>query len=284
MISARKFPLFSAIVLVVLTGGCLDQTTDLKQKLAQLEKRVAVQEKGLAEFSGKFAPPKDFSADIQRLEDQQDRISQFIKTKVDPINMKLEEFRDWAQEAQTEQGKVTAKLKSLEETLTNITKGLETGVQGTARLGKTVTANRKKTRDNAKAVGGLSKGLDRLRKDLSTNNTKLLSAVKKTLPKIKKIVVAEIKVRLDLLEKRISTIKTGMESDRKTIDTIRSRPKAEPGKDVQALKKKINELEEIISAQKSFLLEIGSKVHELEKTVKGASAGPRIGPSRVSSR
>jgi hypothetical protein len=77
-------------------AGCTDDTAELKQKIAELEKKVQQQQKDLSEFTGKLALPKDFSADIQRIEDQQDRISQVLKTKVDPVNTKLEEFASWA--------------------------------------------------------------------------------------------------------------------------------------------------------------------------------------------
>ena len=91
--------IITAIAMLML-AGCTDDTAELKQKIAELEKKVQQQQKDLSEFTGKLALPKDFSADIQRIEDQQDRISQVLKTKVDPVNTKLEEFRDWAQEAQ----------------------------------------------------------------------------------------------------------------------------------------------------------------------------------------
>ncbi|MHB8203805.1 MAG: hypothetical protein ACYDHG_08900, partial [Desulfomonilaceae bacterium] len=72
-----------------LFSACTDDTAELKTKLAELDKKIQKQDKDLREFSTKFAPAKDFSADIQRLEDQNDRISQTIKTKVDPLNSKL---------------------------------------------------------------------------------------------------------------------------------------------------------------------------------------------------
>ena len=90
----RGYMLLIIMTTAILLTGCADDTADLKQKIAELEKKVQQQEKDLREFAGKFAQPKDFSADIQRIEDQQDRISQILKTKVDPVNTKLEEFRE----------------------------------------------------------------------------------------------------------------------------------------------------------------------------------------------
>ena len=72
-------------------SACTDDTAELKTRMADLDKKVQKQDKDLREFSTKLAPTKDFSADIQRLEDQNERVSQVIKTKVDPLNSKLEE-------------------------------------------------------------------------------------------------------------------------------------------------------------------------------------------------
>jgi peptidoglycan hydrolase CwlO-like protein len=94
--------LVSLMLLAATLIGCTDESVELKQKIAELEKKIEKQQKDFGEFVGRFAPPKDFSADIQRIEDQQDRISQILKTQVEPINSRLEEFRDWAQEAQKE--------------------------------------------------------------------------------------------------------------------------------------------------------------------------------------
>jgi hypothetical protein len=42
----------------------------------------------------------------------------------------------------------------------------------------------------------------------------------------------------------------------------------EAQKEVQAANKRIKELEEILTSHKSYLLELGSKVHELELQLK----------------
>ncbi len=89
----RMASLLLIILACVLLVGCSDDTAGLVQKIADMEKRVQKQEKDLKDFAGKFSPPKDFSADIQRIEDQQDKIQQTLKTKVEPVNNKLEEFK-----------------------------------------------------------------------------------------------------------------------------------------------------------------------------------------------
>ena len=45
---------------------------------------------------------------------------------------------------------------------------------------------------------------------------------------------------------------------------MKSQAPAEGGKDVQGLSARIRELEDVVTSQKSFMLEMGSKVHELE--------------------
>ena len=76
----RSVSLLLIILVSVLLIGCSEDTAGLVQKIADLEKRLQKQEKDLKEFAGKFSPPKDFSADIQRIEDQQEKIQQTLKT------------------------------------------------------------------------------------------------------------------------------------------------------------------------------------------------------------
>jgi chromosome segregation ATPase len=254
-------------------GGCVDDTTELKQKIAELEKSVANQQKELSEFSTKSSAPRDFSADMQRLEDQQESITETIRTKIDPINMKLEEFRDWAQEAQAERGKVAERLKAIEQSMAEMAKQLESDSRGGARLGKDLELEKKKIAANARAIEDLAKGLVQLRKDLAANNERLVEAVKKTLPKVKDAAVAEMQEKLASLEKNLNSVKTGVETERKAIEAIRSQSPTDSGKDVTVLRKRINELEEILASHKSFLLEVGSKLHEFEGTLRGGRAG-----------
>ncbi|MCA1962278.1 MAG: hypothetical protein LDL33_15980 [Desulfomonile sp.] len=289
MIARRCSILMAALVGIGLVAGCADQSFDTKQKIAELEKRVANQEKQFAEFAGKFGAPRDFSADVQRLEDQQDRLAQQFKTKVDPINMKLEEFREWAQEAQSERDKVAERLKAFDQAVQSLQQRVETESGPAGRLGKQLAENTKKVKEHSKMLQDVAAGLTHLRQELMDNNTKLVAAVKKTLPKVKEAAVEEVKGRIDPLEKTLLTLKTSLETDRKAIESIKGRSPIEAekdlqalrkkidelgsGKDVQALQRKIMDLEEVMASHKSFLLEVGSKLHELETAVRGGRAG-----------
>jgi len=260
MIPQRIALFIAAMLAFVFLAGCAEETADLKQKIAELEKKVQKQEKDIGDIAGKFAPPKDFSADIQRIEDQQDRISEAIKTKVDPINNKLEEFRDWAQDSQKERDTVGKKLKGLEQAIAEIQKR----VDAETRANKENAAARKTVTMLTKNVEDLNKGFEEIRKETAENNTKLLAAVKKVLPKIKESAVAEVKDRLTPLEEGMALLRTGIENERKNIAVIAQQSPAEAGKEVRALDKKIKDLEEVITSQKAFMLEVGSKLHELE--------------------
>jgi len=282
-----KLLLSLAIILTFLVAGCTEETTELKQKVAELEKKVQKQEKDLKEFAGKIGPPKDFSADIQRIEDQQDRISTILKTKVDPVNSKLEEFRDWAQEAQKEREAVNKKLKSLEQALAESHKRLEADHGELSRLSKDWVNQKKTVAAVAKNVEDFSKNLAEIRKEVLENNTKLVNAVKKVLPKIKDAAVAELKDRIQPLEERLVSLRSGLETERKTIETLKTQQRPVPGgdssKEAQFLAAKIKELEEVVAAQKGYLLEVGSKVHDLELALRragGTSEAPGPGFTR----
>ncbi len=271
------------IILLIATGlfvGCTDESVVLKQKISELEKRLQKEENNLKDFAGKFAPPKDFSADIQRIEDQQDKVAQIIKTQVEPVNTKLEEFRDWAQEAQKEREQVGKKLKSMEHALGEAQKKID-GERGDAgKLSKDVASNKKAVHSLVKQIDDLSKNQAEVRKDLQENNQKIIEAVKKTLPKVKDAAVADMKSQITPLEQHLVALKAAMENDRKNIAGLKAQqaPTDSGGKDVQLLVKRIRELEEIVTAQKSFLLEMGSKMHELELQLRGVSnsgGGPR---------
>lgn len=276
----RSVSLLSIILACVLAAGCSEDTAGLVQKIADLEKRMQKQEKDVKEFAGKFSPPKDFSADIQRIEDQQDKMQQVLKTKVEPVNSKLEELRDWAQEAQKEREDVTKKLKSLEASVAEANKKVESELRQSGALGKEMPMLKKQAAVFSKNIEELSKGLADVRKELQENNTKLVNAVKKTLPKVKDAAVAELKDQLAPLEHGLSTLKSGVESDRKALEAAKAHPpqaqpaqppQAEASKDVQAMNKRIRELEEILTSQKTYLLEMGAKVHELELQLKRAN-------------
>jgi chromosome segregation ATPase len=261
---------------LMLCISCTDDSVALKQKMSELEKKVQKQEKDLREFAVKFAPPKDFSADIQRIEDSQDKISQVLKTKVDPVNAKLEEFRDWAQEAQKERDSVTKKLKALEQSALEVHKRFDAERGEAGKIGKDVVANKKLIQGLTKNIEDLNKNYADVRKELTDSNEKIIGAVKKTLPKLKEAAVAEIKSQITPLEQNILALKTSLENDRKAIAGIKMQPPIQQttdtgGKDVQFLVKRIKELEDIVTAQKSYLLEMGSKMHELELQLRGVS-------------
>ena len=177
-------------------------------KIADLEKKIQKQEKDIREFAGKFAPPTDFSSDIQRIEDQQDRISQAIKTKVDPVNSKLEEFREWAQDAQKERGFVGKKLKGLEQSVAELHKRVDTESKEFARSNKETRPSGKPLRCCPRSVEDLTKGFEQIRKESADNNNKLLAAVKKIIPKIKDAAVAEMKDRLTPLEEGMTVLRS----------------------------------------------------------------------------
>jgi chromosome segregation ATPase len=270
-------------IAILMLAGCTDDTAELKQKIAELEKKVQQQQKDLSEFTGKLALPKDFSADIQRIEDQQDRISQVLKTKVDPVNTKLEEFRDWAQEAQKDRDVVAKRLKTLEQSVAEAQKRVEAEGREVARMSKEVAAGKKNVAGFAKGLEDLTKNIGDVRKEVLDNNTQLLTAVKKTLPKVKEAAVAELRDQLAPLEKALTNLKTGLEGDRKAIAAMKSQAPAEGGKDVQGLSARIKELEDVVTSQKSFMLEMGSKVHELELQLR-RSLGAADAPPGLSRR
>jgi chromosome segregation ATPase len=269
------------LIAAALLAGCIDDTTELKHKLAELEKQTAKQQKDFAEFTAKFAPQKDFSAEVQRLEDQQENLTQMFKTKVEPINMKLEEFREWAQEAQNERGNVAEKFKALEHSVSSLNKNLEQQSKAAAQLVKELAAYKKQISVNSAAIEEINKSVAEFKKDIPANNAKIVEAMKKALPKVKTAAVDEVKDLLAPLEKNLENLKTGVETNRKQLGSARS--EGDVSRDSQQLRKRMNELEEIIAGHKAFLLEVGSKVHELETSVRGATSEAR-GQTRGGSR
>lgn len=249
--------------------GCTDDTTDLKQKMADLEKRLQKQEKDLKDFSQKFSPPKDFSADIQRIEDQQDRISQVLKTKVEPVNSRLEEFRDWAQDAQKDRDNVAAKLKSLDSAVADLKKRFEADSKESAKIHKEFVASKKTSETAGKNLDDLTKSVAEIRKEILDNNTKLVNAVKKTLPKVKEAAVAELKDRIAPLEEGLASLRLSVENDRKALATAKAPGvAADAAREVHGLASRVKDIEEVVTSQKTYLLEVGSKVHELEIQLK----------------
>jgi chromosome segregation ATPase len=279
----RGYILLIITAIAILLTGCAEETAELKQKIAELEKKVQQQDKDFRDFTGKLALPKDFSADIQRIEDQQERISQVLKTKVDPVNTKLEEFRDWAQEAQKDRDVVGKKLKALEQSVAEAQKRVEAEGREVARMSKEVAVGKKNSASLHKGLEDLTKNLGDVRKEVLDNNTQLLTAVKRTLPKVKDAAVAELKGQLAPLEHALTNLKSSLEGDRKAIAAMKAQPPAEGGKDVKGLAARIVELEEVVTSQKNFMLEMGSKVHELELQLR-RSLGAADVPSGLSRR
>jgi chromosome segregation ATPase len=267
----RPFSLL-LIFLALSAAGCADDVTDLKQKIAELEKKVSVQQKEIAEMGQRTAQPRDFSADLQRIEDQQEGMTDIIKTKVDPLNLKMEEFREWAQETQAERGKIVDRLKALEHSVSEVVKQIETESRGAVRLTKELEAERKKFGGGLKAVEDLSRTVAQIKKDVAADNERLLEAVKKTLPKVKSAAVAEIQDRLAPLEKNLTMLKSGVDTEKRAVEAAKAQG-AEGGKEVTVLRKRVAELEDVLASHKSFLLEVGTKLHELEEVMRGGRAG-----------
>jgi DNA repair exonuclease SbcCD ATPase subunit len=264
--------------------GCADETAGLKQKIAEIEKKVEKQQKDFGELAGGLSPQKDFSSDIQRIEDQQERISQILKTQVEPIHTRLEEFRDWAQETQKEREENRQKLKNLAQFRAEIQKTVESGAKEIHRLERESALQKKKLTSAGKSLDDLAKGMAEVRKEILDNNAKLVEAVKKTLPKVRDSAVYQVKDRLTPLEKTLKGLQAEMEKDRKAIEALQARiSQAAPGRDVNALIQRFKELEEVVTSQKSYLLELGSQVHELQIRI-GQLSGDASEPSPVASR
>ncbi|MGC8906826.1 MAG: hypothetical protein ACP5M0_05225 [Desulfomonilaceae bacterium] len=269
MRAKNLFCVLCVMAVASLLLGCMDDTTDLKQKVADIEKRLQKQEKDLKDFAGKIGPQRDFSADLQRIEEQQEQLSQAVKTKVDPMNNKLEELRDWAQDAQKDRESVAGKIKSLDQSLGELKKKFDADSREVAKLQKEVASFRKSSGAVAKQIEDLTKGVAEVRKELLDNNTKLVNAVKKVLPKVKEAAVAEIKDRLVPLEEGLSSIKASLETDRKSLAEVKAVPAAaDATKEIKALTQRIKELEDVVTTQKSYLLEIGAKLHEVELNLR----------------
>lgn len=135
----------------------------------------------------------------------------------------------------------------------------------------------------SKGLEDLTKNIGDVRKEVLDNNTQLLTAVKKTLPKVKEAAVAELKGQLAPLEQALTNLKTSLEGDRKAIAAMKAQPPAEGGKDVKGLSARIKELEDVVTSQKSFMLEMGSKVHDLELQLR-RSLGAADAPPGLSRR
>jgi uncharacterized coiled-coil protein SlyX len=241
-------------------NGCTGDTAELQHRIAQLEKRLADQESDLKEVVAKLTQPQDFSADIQRIDDEQERMREIIRNQVEPVNAKLEEFRQWAQETQQNREKVAAKLAELESSLANVRKSLQGDLDSVSETKSSAVLNRKRIRKVAKDVATVEAGLNEFRAKLLETNTKLnnmRTALKEALPQWKERAVQDAKALLDPIEKRLSAV----EAQAGSVPGPRG---GESAGNAGRLATRIQELEEIIAVQKSTLLDLGRKVHQIE--------------------
>ncbi|MFH0825515.1 MAG: hypothetical protein V2B18_22400, partial [Pseudomonadota bacterium] len=167
-------------------------------------------------------------------------------------------------------------------------KKMESSVKKASRSEQDVAEEKKRIKAQTKAVETVQKELTDLRKDVLDHNTKLANAVKKALPKVKIAAVAEIKDMITPLEQKVTALKADVESGHKTLEDIKSRPAGgsaptvpaapatageDVGKNIRAIHKRIQELEDILASHKAFLLEVGSKVHDIETSLKRRGQG-----------
>jgi DNA repair exonuclease SbcCD ATPase subunit len=272
----RRMTIFASLLGTLALCGCNAEVSELKEKMVTMEKRLAKQEKMLADFDKKFSVPKDFSVDIQRLEDQQEKVSELIKNKVEPVNKNMEEVRDWIQEADANRRKVTEKLKEIALIQTQIGGAVETAKREMERLGKELSDSSTKGLRSAKAIQDMEKTVKNLEATLQHNNKQILDWVKKTIPLVKDAAVKEIKGELDQLAKRIQQVQTGGDQDHKTPPEglhppIAAAPAGDRN-DIKALRNRVKDLEDIVSQQKANLLDVGYKVHDLQMRLRRQAA------------
>lgn len=279
MAALRTLAITLIPAVAALAVGCTDESASLKQKISVLEKRIEKQEKQFEEFVGKLVLPKDYSVDIQRLEDRQEQMSEGTKTKLESVESKLEEFRDWAQETQKDRDAVSKRLSAMEKDVSEVGKAKELSskyiaqrAREAARLKQELVATQKKMVSNSKAIETLGKTLERLRRDVLENNTKMVSALKNVLPKVKDAAVDEMKKTISSQQLEINTMRA--ELDRlskggKAVAAQAQAPAVKP-REVRGLRSKIDELEGIVAAQKDSLLGVAAKVHELENALSRA--------------
>ncbi len=283
MFSFRRivFPvsLFGALLLC----GCNAEVSELKEKIVTMEKRLAKQEKMLVDFEKKFSVPKDFSVDIQRLEDEQEKVRELIKTRVEPVSGTVGDLKDWAREVQADRLKIAEKVKQLDQFHGQATAAIEGAKREIERLGKELAESTNKSQraakvaqEQEKAVTHLGNSLKQLENAIDAKNNQILAAVKKTLPKVKDAAVAQVKGDIDQLDKRIRQLQTGTDSKTPPEGLHMPATRAIGQDELSALRSKLKELEEIVARQKSDLLGVGTKVYELELRLKRQAGAPRM--------
>ncbi len=284
MIPFRRIVIPVSLFGALLLCGCNAEVSELKEKLVTMEKRLAKQDKMLVDVEKKFSVPKDFSVDVQRLEDEQEKVRDLIKNKVEPVHHNLGELREWAREVEQERTKAVEKIKQLDQFQNQAIAAIEGTKRDIERLGKELAENSQKSQKAAKVlleqekvIAQLGKSLKQLESALQSNSTQILAAVKKTLeknlPKVKDLAVAEVKGDIEQLEKRMQQRHAG--SDPKTPPEGLHIP-ATPviGKDeIRELRQKVRELEEIVAKQQAELLGQGAQVHELRMRLPRRQAG-----------
>ncbi|MEW6349831.1 MAG: hypothetical protein AB1646_12265 [Thermodesulfobacteriota bacterium] len=271
MISFRRIVLPVSLFGALLLCGCNAEVSELKDKLAAMEKRLAKQDKLLGDFEKKFSVPKDFSVDIQRLEDEQEKVRELIKNKVEPVHRNLGELRDWAREVEEDRPKTAEKIKQVEQFQHQAITAIEGSKKEIERLGKELAEGTARTQkvvkvlqEQEKSLVQFGKSLKQLENALQQNNNQILAAVKKTLPKVKEAAVTEIKKDMEQLEKRIRDTHTASEQKAPPEGLHMPGTPASSRQELGDLRKKVKELEEVVASQQAELLKMGGDLHKLQ--------------------
>ncbi len=82
--------------------------------------------------------------------------------------------------------------------------------------------------DASKSMVDLAKHVQRFATRSLVNNTKMVDAVKKTLPKLKDSVIAELQGKIGPLETGLTEIKGALETERKALPRLKA-PRSFPG-------------------------------------------------------
>lgn len=265
------------IAVLISLGACAENSADLKRRVAILEKRLSEQSKEIEKVSGEYMAPRDFSPDIQRISDQQDRISEILKNKVDPINDRMEEFREWAREAQNEQTTNANLIQQINERLEKhlraqkaLEQNIKTLISDIGKLAVQVGNNRKQIDENSRLSVEMAKEIRKVRERAAQGRQNLLKAVKNTLIKLKDSTETDIMRKLEPIERRVEAL-SNKALDEGAKEAMSPKERSEMRRKTKELLAKIRELENIIAGQKASLLEVGSRVHKLETRLRASS-------------
>jgi uncharacterized protein YukE len=227
-----------------------------------MEQRLEKQEKDLGEFVDRLAQPKDFSSDIQRIDGRLEQIDEIMDGSVEPVNQKLEEFRDWAQESQQAQLKTEAQLQELEKRITEIAARI--APEGDQDIATAVTSNSRRTVANTKAVQAAQKRLSAVETKVRDQTSQLVGLLRKTLPKLKKAAVEEIKPTVAALESRVAALEKTVQGAGGASSASAAQGTA---KNIEALWVRMREIENILESQQGSLLEMGTKLHHMQQAL-----------------